>query len=185
MKNKTSYLSIIFIAISAFFLASCEDNKHAKTASTADDKAAKKTEQAMAEASRAVEYPTIKNFFEKKMFKKILELRDQSDLVRYAYYTDMNGGKHFLGKCLGYGLPYSIQYTNPERVAINTHYAAGGGASWSKWGTLPQPDPNGLFMPEGLSATWLILIHPETGEPEPMYVEQEIMVSPWPLHDIK
>jgi len=35
---------------------------------------------------------------------------------------------------------------------------------WREQGmtTIPQPDPNGLFMPDGLSATWLMMIDPET-----------------------
>ena len=47
---------------------------------------------------------------------------------------------------------------------------------------LPQADPNGLFMPSGLSATWLLLIDPKTGDPVPTYVENEIIVSGFPLH---
>lgn len=40
---------------------------------------------------------------------------------------------------------------------------------------------NGLFMPQGLSATWLMMIDPQTNEPRPVYVEPEIIVSPFPL----
>ena len=33
------------------------------------------------------------------------------------------------------------------------------------YGTMPQAEPNGLFSPVGLSATWLMMIDPETNEP--------------------
>jgi len=46
---------------------------------------------------------------------------------------------------------------------------------------LPQADPNGLFMPTSSSATWLMMIDPETNKPRPVYIEPEIVVSPFPL----
>jgi hypothetical protein len=48
---------------------------------------------------------------------------------------------------------------------------------------LPQADPNGLFMPTSSSATWLMMIDPKTNKPRPVYVEPEIVVSPFPLHE--
>lgn len=128
-----------------------------------------KTEQLMAEANRQIGMPAIKNFQERKLAKMIFELRDQEELITYAYIVNLNGGLVFIGKCIGFGLPYSVQYTNPERYEY-------------KGATLPQPDPNGLFMPDGLSATWLMMIDPRTGNPRPVYVEPEIVVSPFPLH---
>lgn len=46
---------------------------------------------------------------------------------------------------------------------------------------MPQSEPNGLFMPDSLSATWLMMIDPDTGEPRPVYVEPLIIVSPFKL----
>ena len=40
-------------------------------------------------------------------------------------------------------------------------------------------------MPEGLSATWLMMINPATGEAQPVYIESEIVVSPFPLHRVQ
>jgi hypothetical protein len=36
-------------------------------------------------------------------------------------------------------------------------------------------------MPTGLSATWILASTPEG--PKPVYVEPEILVSPFPLHE--
>jgi hypothetical protein len=101
----------------------------------------------------------------------IFELCDKEDLITYAYIkSDYQGKLMFIGKCIGYGIPFSAQYTNPERTTNRTGI------------TLPQADPNGLFMPTTSSATWLIMIDPKTNEPRPVYIEPEIVVSPFPLH---
>lgn len=136
-----------------------------------------KTKDLLKEANAQLGLPAIKNFQEKKLAKMIFELRDQEDLICYAYLVNkMTGRLVFLGKCVGFGLPYSVQYTNPEQQIDdpNGNYEAGSNV-------LPQADPNGLYMPEGLSATWLMMID-SRGEARPVYVEPEIVVSPFPLH---
>lgn len=122
--------------------------------------------------------PAMRNFQEKKMLKMLYELRDQEGLVCYAYLVNQLNGTvgQFLGKCIGYGLPASTQYSNPEKMAHQNNYNGG------SFGTLPQAEPNGLFMPEGLSATWLMMVDPSTGDPRPVYVEPLIIVSPFKLH---
>lgn len=47
-----------------------------------------------------------------------------------------------------------------------------------KWdyAVMPQAEPNGLFMPEGLSATWVMRVN-EDGSTEPVYMEETITVS--------
>ena len=166
MKHVYKFAVIILMVVgSMLMLTGCIEE-------STDDKQEKQTEQLMAEAQRQVGMAAVRNFQERKLFKMILELRDREDLVCYAYLFNEREGKvgQYLGRCLGFGLPASIQYTNPERYLYN-------GA------TLPQPDPNGLFMPEGLSATWLMMID-EKGDARPVYVEPLIIVSPFPLHDL-
>jgi hypothetical protein len=128
------------------------------------------TEQMVREAHAAVGMPTIIRFTERRFAKMILELRDK-EIGTYTYITDMQGRLHFLCNSVGYGLPYSVQFTNPERY---DRYGA----------TLPQPDPNGLFMPGGLSATWVLCADPQGGEPRPVYSEPALMVSPFPLKHV-
>lgn len=121
-------------------------------------------EELMKEAGNQIGMPNISNFFEKKLAKKIFELRDDSNLITYAYTQNMDGKYVYLGTCIGYGLPYSTQYTNPEKYEYS-------GA------TLPQADPNGLYSSDGLSATWLVLLDEETGEQSIIYAEPEIVVT--------
>lgn len=121
-------------------------------------------ETLMKQASDEIGMPEITEFFEKKMAKEIFEKRDDSKLVCYAYSQNLNGQFIYVGRCYGYGLPYSTQYTNPEkRVYSGT--------------TLPQADPNGLYGASGLSATWLMMINEEAGEPYIMYCEPTIVVT--------
>lgn len=142
---------------------------------TTDEVLQKQSEESLSEANRQLGMPSIVNFQEKKLMKQIYELRDQENLICFAYYLDMNGGKHFLGKCVGYGIPYSTQFSNPMKYEDVYH---GSGGSYGK--IMPQAEPNGLFMPDGLSATWLLLLD-EEGNPHPIYIESEIIVSPFKL----
>ncbi len=139
---------------------------------SADTRQAELTAESMEEAQRQVGMPAITNFQERRLAKMILELRDQAKLPTFAYIVSLEGKLVFIGKCIGFGLPYSTQYTNPERFA---RYKG-------EYYSVPQPDPNGLFTPTGLSATWLMMVD-KKGEARPVYVEPEIVVSPFPLHE--
>lgn len=166
---------LVLVVCICFGLTGCGREK------TSDDKMQEETAIAMQEAYAQTGMPAITNYQEKKLFKMIYELRDDEKLVCYAYYFNQMQGKRgdFIGKCIGFGLPASVQYSNPERIACKLVK----GANVPNYsGTLPQPEPNGLFMPEGLSATWLMLIDPETNTPRPVYIEPLIIVSPFKLH---
>lgn len=127
------------------------------------------TERMANQAAQTVGMPNIVNFTEKRFAKLIMELRDQ-EITTYSYFMDMNGNLHFLCESIGYGLNASIQYSNPERK-ITGH---------SSISTIPQPEPNGLFMPEGLAATY-VLCSDGNGGVKPVYSEPELIVSPFPL----
>ncbi len=175
MKRNFSVL-LLFVLILGF--VSCDSTSRK---SSSDQKMQAQTEQLMKEADSQIGMPAITNFQEKKLMKMIYELRDKEDLVCFAYIVDMHGNLHFIGKCLGYGLPYSTQFSNPEKTVSYRHQLGYSTVSYEGLGTLPQPEPNGLFMPEGLSATWLLLLD-DDGEPRPTYIEPEILVSPIKLH---
>ncbi len=147
---------------------------YAKREKSADKVQSEQTEKAMSEANRQIGMPNIINFQQRKTMKLIYELADQENLITYAYIkSDYQGKLFFIGKCIGYGVPFSAQFTNPEHIV--RPYAG-------SYISMPQPDPNGLFMPTSSSATWLMMIDPKTNKPRPVYIEPEIVVSPFPLH---
>ena len=168
MKRAVTALSM-FLALA---LVGCSQ----KPVPKADQKIQEQQEKSMQEAVRQTGLPAIRNYQEKKMLKMLYELRDKEDLVCHAYLVNQINGTvgQYLGKCIGYGLPASTQYSNPEKVVRYDTFH-------SQHGPMPQAEPNGLFMPEGLSATWLMMIDPKTNEPRPVYVEPLIIVSPFKL----
>jgi hypothetical protein len=150
----------LLIAILLIVVAGCEGRT--------DRKQRQATEKLVAEADRQVGMPGIANFTERKFARQILELRD-SKVSTYTYIVDWQGRLHFVCNSIGFGLPYSVQFTNPERLVHQSRDV-----------TLPQPDPNGLFMPDGLSATWILCDDGEGGV-SPIYSEPSLLVSPFRL----
>ena len=138
-----------------------------------DQKQSQETEKLVAEAHKQTGMPGITNFTERKIFKEILELRD-TNLSTYTYIIDMHGKSHLFCESIGYGLPYSVQYTSPSKRTWFMGRTAG------HWITMPQAEANGLFMPEGLSATWVLCVDGKGGV-NPQYVEPQIAVTTFPL----
>jgi hypothetical protein len=141
-------------------------------APSSDSKQQAAQERILEEGTAQTGMPNIKNFRERKLLKDILEMRDQDGLVTYTYLVnELTGKLVYLGESIGYGLPYSTQYTNPEKISVEyTQYGI----------TLPQADPNGLFSPGSAEGTWVLLKGP-TGDVKPVYVEPRIIVSPFRL----
>jgi len=149
----------------------CKDNQsHTEKSQT------KRTELILAEVDREIGLPNLINFQQKRLMKMIIEQCDREDLVCYAYLkAEYTGKLIYIGKCIGYGVPFSAQYTNPEK-------RIGNGID-GEIATLPQADPNALYMPTSSSATWLMMIDPETNEQRPVYLEPEIVVSPFKIQN--
>ena len=165
MKTK----AIILLIVSYFFLtaASCDG------VSKADKDMQKQTDAMVSSANQAVGMPNITNFTEKRFAKLIYELKD-SNVTTFTYFMDLNGGLHFLCESVGFGMPASVQYVNPQRKIGRLESIT----------TIPQPEPNGLFMPEGLDATY-VLCSDGKGSVKPVYTEPKIIVSPFKLQHKK
>ena len=165
----------LLLAVVVITLTSCEIQPKEPSS---DEVLKQKTERLMNESNRELGLPAIVNFQEKRNLKWIYELCDQENLICHVYlFNEMKGEiGQYLGECIGYGIPYSTQYSNPEKLQWDS-WANGGGYGFG----MPQAEPNGLFKPEGLSATWLIMLDPETKKPRPVYVEPTIIVSPYKL----
>lgn len=157
---------IISVFLLVFFLVSCGID-WTDDSETVAQKEEEYQGELMLQAQREVGNPNITEFYEKKLAKEIFEKRDDSSLICYVYNQNLEGKYVYVGRSMGYGLPYSTQYTNPERK----EYGSSGNV------TLPQADPNGLYSATGLSATWLMMIDDETGENYIMYCEPTIVVT--------
>ena len=147
---------------------------------TADVQLADDLERLIAESYRQVPLPGITNFFERRMVRMLYELRDNPEYRTYTYITTLDG--RFVKVCdsVGFGINASIQFSNPEKpVDLEDILGWKEGNSQT---TIPQAEPNGLFMPEGLAATYAMCLNPVDGEIAPVYLEQEITVSPFPLN---
>jgi hypothetical protein len=161
---------IVIFAIVALCLVGCEGERSAEYKQTV------KTDKILSEINRQIGLPNLTNFQQKKILKMVYELCDKEDLVCFAYIkSDYQGKLVFIGKCVGFGVPFSAQYTNPSKFADTPT------KGWD-YRVVPQADPNGLYMPTSSSATWLLMVDPKTSEPRPVYLEPEIVVSPFPLH---
>ncbi len=144
---------------------------------TSDQIQAQQAEALAREATQKVGSPAITNFTEKKLVRWLYELRDEPNYRTYSYIMTMTGKLIKICDSVGYGINTSVQFSNPEKVVANTRSSTYG----SVFGTLPQAEPNGLFMPEGLAATYIMCVDAKNDDVKAVYVEPEVIVSPFPL----
>ena len=145
---------------------------------TTDETVSQDLATMLAEAERQVPLPAISNWTERRAVQWLYELRDDPNFTTYSYlFVPMTGEFVLLCNSIGFGINASIQFANPERVVDD------GDAHGNGYGYLPQAEPNGLFMPEGLAATYIMCVNEDTETIEPMYVEPEIIVTPFPMPD--
>lgn len=157
----------------ALLLAGCYEEN------VADKREREQTARLTEQASTQVGMPGITRFTEKRNLKMLYELRDNPKLATVAYIVDLNGKFHKVCDALGYGFPYATQYTNPERDTLYGNGTPGSGTGIHF--KMPQPEPNGLFMPNAADGTWVMCLNPDTKEVAPVYIEPRVIVSPFPL----
>lgn len=159
-------LSIITALVVLVGCTDCEDN-------STDQKQSELQSAALAQAHAQIGMPAIGDFSEKRALKDLYELRDKPFPTHSYVMNEMNGCLMYLGPSMGYGLPYATQYTAP------TTYQYRG--STRGWVSVPQPEPNGLFMPSNAEGTWIMLKSPTEDKVQPVYVESRVLVSPFRL----
>lgn len=167
----SGYVAVNFLTLSVL-LSSCGNS-----APTADEHQSQVTSQMQAEADRAVPAPTITNWSEKRMVKDLYELRDKQGPT-WTYMQSLDGRLICVGQSVGYGIPYAVQFTNPEKI-INNKYDNNNNSAYD--GPFPQPEPNGLFMPSTAEGTWVQLWDKTTKTAQAVYIEPRVTVSPFRL----
>lgn len=168
---KSKYFSIGIAVLACLTLGAAAD-KGCGGGVTADMKDQAQQEGLAQEAQRQTGMPSITRFQERKLLKMLYEMRDQEKLQTWTYLqAEMTGKLVFLGRSVGYGMPYATQYSNPQKIDQSGSYYRG---------LVPQAEPNDLFPPSSADGTWVFLQGPN-GEIEPVYIEPKIVVSPFPL----
>lgn len=142
---------------------------------SSDKEMSQKAEAQNKQIDQMVGYPSIINGFEKRMVRMLYELRDDPEFRTYSYMVTLQGTFVKICDSIGYGINASIQFSNPEKL-FRTDLGQYDGNM-----TMPQAEPNGLFMPEGLAATYVLCLNPETEDVQAVYVEPEVIVSPFPM----
>ena len=172
---KKFFAAILAIAIATPALAGWFDPPK----KSSDAQMAQKAESQMKQIDQMVGFPSVVNGFEKRMVRMLYELRDDPNYRTTTYIVTMTGKYIKVCDSLGYGINASIQFSNPEKVVASSTFSDG------TWFSTPQAEPNGLFMPEGLAATYVMCLvpggDPKNPEIKAVYLEPEIVVSPFPL----
>jgi len=143
---------------------------------SSDKSTAQQMEQLLKEGERQTGLPAITNFTEKRMVKWLYELRDQPNYRTYTYIVTMTGKLVKICDSVGYGINASIQYSNPEKIVSMDL------GQYNGQGVMPQAEPNALFMPEGLAATYVMCVSEDSDDVKAVYIEPEIIVSPIELN---
>lgn len=146
-------------------------------ATSADNIQAQQTATLAKEAAMQTGMPGVTNFTEKKAVKWLYELRDEPNYRTYTYIVTMTGQFVKICDSVGYGINASIQYSNPGRP--QEVHTSGQGSNPAV--VVSQPEPNGLFMPEGLAATYVMCVDEGSDDVKAVYVEPEVIVSPFPI----
>ena len=136
--------------------------------STSDQLQHAQQEALLRAADAAIGMPVLVNFEERKMLKRILEIRDHV-INTTTYIVDMNGHPHKICDSIGYGFPLSTQFTNPAQNPRATV-------------VISQAEPNGLFSSPTSEGTWISCVDPANKHNiQVVYAEPRVIVSPFPL----
>lgn len=161
---------LLFIGMLLATFVACEEPVISKSSTEIERE---KQEHLSKQAIESVGLPNISNFYEKKTLKKILEMRDNPKLINHFYTkNNMTGKWVYEGKCIGFGISYTTQYTNPEKMG---HLDGGEYGARNPY-TIPQADPNGLYSVPNGTATWIMRVT-DNGDTIVDYIESEIRVS--------
>lgn len=165
---------ILLFIIGLIFLSGCST-----TDLNADTKQTQKQEELEKEMRGKIGDPEITEFWEAQNYNKIMEKRDNPKLICYWYTKNEYTGKYiYEGQCSGFGVPYSTQISNPEKIVEGDKelgYDLSGYINYPM--SKPQAEPNGLYMPTSSSATWVLVYDQKTKESKVEYVEHLISVT--------
>ena len=162
-----------FIFTALIFLLGCH-SKNINNKKKLDLHEEKRQGELFKKAHQISPLPTVHNFQERQLLKKVYELRDSHDIITYVYYVNQKDNKlNFVGKSIGFNIPIGTLYSSNLKVEDYTS---------KNYLILPQAEPNGLYVPQnGPPGNWLMILD-EKGVPRPFYTGAPVIVSSFPLH---
>lgn len=161
-------MKAIYLApLAVLALAGCGEPQKADTAA---GRQAAATRTAMDNADREIGMPRIANYAQRKLLKNAYEDMDQTTLT-YVYVQSLDGRFVCLGQSVGYGVSLGTQFTAPY---VNEYP----GIAERGIAQQPQPEPNGLYMPESGAATIINLVDPATGKARTALIEPNVVTTP-------
>lgn len=158
------YGNILALGATLLALSACDASNPARQRQTAA------VNSLSDQGDRLVGMPGITNFQQKRLVRDIYERTDKATIT-YAYVQGLDGRLTCLGQGIGYGVPYGTRSTPPE--STNGVYQDNT--------TLAQPEPNGLYLPDNASASWWQMLNPETGKIDVIYLEPNVVISPFKI----
>jgi hypothetical protein len=170
MKRLFQALSIILAAFFVLTAESCDGQPNAT------QKEAATQERIQSESQAQVGMPAIVNFAEKRNYKMIYELRDNPNYSTYTYLIGMSNNHTPLCHSVGYGIPESSEYTNPQMIGYQ--------AERTGVVTLPQADPNGLFSSPSSNGTWVMCMFKDN-KVLPVRSEPSVLTLPEPWSQLE
>ena len=157
-------LAVVVTCLAPF----CLGNSNQGGCQNTNDVQTQQQEVILAQANDAVGMPAITNFAAKRLLKRTYELADKQ-VPTISYVFDLQGRFHKFCDSLGYPVPYSTEYTSPDKEGHGQ-------------GTVvAQADPDTLFHAPSSDGTWVLCRKPGTTEMWPVYVEPKVTASPFPL----
>ncbi len=156
----------VFLALACLSLTACYEEN------VSDKQQREQQERLSVESNTQVGMPGVNGFTEKRMVRMLYELRDKK-VATFTYAMDLQGRLWHVCDSIGYGLPYGVQFSNPEKHVHN---------SSDRDYNIPQAEPNGLFMPPTAEGTWVMCAGDHDGAIDPIYVEPRVIVSPHKLN---
>lgn len=174
--RRNALSTLVFLLALAIPLMGAEGCGDKDTSDTTQEQR-EQTQEMTAQAHDKVGMPQITEYSERRLLKRIMELRD-GEIGTHSYLVGEDNSVTKMCRSVGYGLPYGVQFVNPQK-SVAIHEIHGDGVV-----TLPQADPNGLFSPRNVDATWVNCLT-TSGEQQPIYTEERVITSPVPLEDLQ
>lgn len=107
---------------------------------------------------------------ERHLMVKLYEARNTS-VATWSYTVNQySGAVEWECASIGYPVPGGTQLTNPEQSIGNG-------------GSMPQPEPNGLFSPSTSQGTWVMCAN-DDGTVSPIYIEDLVRTYPYPMEEV-